>query len=60
LFEPLLVQGQQGQHDEILRSLIRWLTDLAIADKQPHLLPIIAEMEIRYRNASIVTGVHDA
>jgi len=54
------VQGQQGQHDEILRSLKRWLTDLAIADEQPQLLPIIAEMEIRYRNASIVTGMHDA
>jgi len=52
------VQGQQGQHVNLLRSLKSWLTDLAIADKQPQLLPIIAEMEIRYRNAGIVTGVY--
>ncbi|DBA87989.1 TPA: hypothetical protein ACH3X1_004972 [Trebouxia sp. C0004] len=59
-YDSLIKQGQQGQHDEILKSLKRWLTDLAVADKQPQLLPIIAEMEIRYRNAGIVTGALDA
>ena len=38
-FDRLLVQGQQGQHDDMLRSLKRRLTDLAVADKQPQLLP---------------------
>ncbi len=52
------MQGQQGQHVNLLRSLKSWLTDLALADKQPQLLAIIAEMEIRYRNAGIVTGVY--
>ncbi len=43
-----------------MKSYALHVTDLAIADKHPQLLPIIAEMEIRYRNASVVTGVHDA
>ncbi|KAL0027768.1 hypothetical protein WJX77_003718 [Trebouxia sp. C0004] len=55
-YDSLIKQGQQGQHDEILKSLKRWLTDLAVADKQPQLLPIIAEMEIRYESAAPMQG----
>ena len=43
------VQGQQGQHDDLLRALKHWLADLAPGDKQPGFIPIIADMQFRCR-----------
>lgn len=52
-----LTQGSSGGHDDLLHVVKTWLTDLTVADRQHHLLPIIQDMQFMYDSAPTLCTV---